>query len=114
MSDMSLDDWKIFLEARLAQEGGNDADTLSTFEALAEKYPNNPHVQSSRAFALERMGEEAQAAPFRIAARYSNAARSLVGSSDTPELWSDEIKELLDSLDGISKGKAVPGTFKAW
>lgn len=115
MSDMTMEDWKEFLKARLEQESGkNESEVNDVFERLAQSYPDNPHVQASLAFALERQGKTEESITQRVGAKYSSLARSLSGNNDSPELWSKELQELLDGLKSASKGKGVPGTFKAW
>src|SRR4051812_39315070 len=62
MDQLSLDDWKHFLKARVVQEQGKDADALAVFDELLARHPNNSHLNASRAFALQRLGRTHEAA----------------------------------------------------
>ncbi len=114
MSDLSLDEWKVFLKARLQQEAGRDAEALATFNQLSEVKADNAHVQASRAFALSRLNNGPASSALRIGAAYSKAAASLVGDADTPEAWTAELNSLLSELDGVQKGRPVSASFVVW
>lgn len=114
MSNMSVDDWRSFLEGRIAQERGNDAKALSTFDKLQQKYPGNAHIASSRAFALERLGRSREASASRIAARYAELSGQLSGASDDPVAWVAGLDDLLEQTRAAADGKNVDAFVVAW
>jgi hypothetical protein len=113
-ADLSLDQWKTFLRARLAQESGKDAEALEVFERLVAANPGNAHLQSSRAFALERLNRGQDAAGARIGAAYARAAASLTGSADKPENWTAELNALINEVDVATQGRGVSASLVAW
>ncbi len=102
--DLSSKEWRTFLEARIQQENGNDAEALDVFESLYRRHPGNPHLKASRAYALQRLGRASEADLIRIDAEYSEAGRTLIGERDEPEAWISRLSSLVESLDkGVSK-----------
>jgi predicted Zn-dependent protease len=99
MAEMTVADWTTFLRARIEQERGQDAQALSVFERLLEKYPNDPHLNSSRAFALQRLGREQEAIASSIAARYTSLGQALVGPNDTPDVWISALQDVVEELE---------------
>jgi hypothetical protein len=115
MATLSVSDWKTFLKARLLQEQGDDKQALSIFDDLLAKYPEDKHVKSSRAFALERLGRGDEAAATRIAVKYADLGRTLVGKSDKPEVWAEEINGILKDIESADvKGVATASALVAW
>jgi hypothetical protein len=114
MAEMTVADWKNFLEARIEQERGNDERALSVFDGLLERYPDNAHLSSSRAFALDRLGRGQEAAASRIAARYAGLGQALVGANDTPDVWISALRDVVNDADQPGKNVSVaPGPI-AW
>jgi hypothetical protein len=113
MSNLSPSDWKTFLEARIAQENGDDQAALRVFEDLLKIYPDNDHLQSSRAFALERLGRGEEALADRIAVKYADLGRSLIGPADRPEVWTRELTSLLEAAER-GKDQAAVSPLVAW
>lgn len=114
MADLSVDQWKTFLHARLLQESGKDAEALEVFDRLLTLHPTNPHLQSSRAFALERLNRGSEAVPARVAAAYAKAASSLVGNADKPEDWTAELKNLISEVELTERGRPLTAALVAW
>lgn len=114
MSEMSIQDWKSFLKARIEQEQGKDHQALRTFESLLEKYPGNAHLASSRAFALQRLGRTDDAAAASVAAKYAALGRSLVGELDKPEAWTSQLSSVVNELEEFEKSGRLAATLIAW
>lgn len=113
MSQMTVNDWKLFLKARIAQEQGQDKKALTVFEDLLEKYPRHPHLLASRSFALSRSGRDKEATASVIAAKYAELGRALVGEADQPEAWSRELEGLVEQLDS-ERGNVLASALVAW
>ncbi len=111
MPELSVEDWKEFIKARLLQEAGKDGEAFPVFDKLAKAYPRNPHAQTARAFALLRMDQKDDATSARLDAAYSKAAAALSGSSDRPEAWTRELNSLLEMLPG---GIRAESAASAW
>ena len=114
MSELSLADWRRFLKARIQQEQGKDAEALKTFDELLASNPNNPHLISSRAFALQRLGRDDEAAAHRIEAKYAVLGNSLVGDADDPEVWAAQLKALLGESERFETTGAIGSTLIVW
>ncbi len=114
MSDLTIDQWKTFLNARVSQEQGRDAEALEMFDRLLAANPNNPHVQASRAFALERLNRKGDALAARIGAAYAKAAAALSGEADRPETWTSELSSLLNEVQQVEKGRSISAAMVAW
>lgn len=114
MADLSLQDWQRFLRARIEQEQGGDEKALQVFDELHAKYPSDPHINSSRAYALSRLGRDSEAAVSQIAARYSELGRTLVGRNDRPEAWTEQLQALLGDTEAISAKNAFAASAVAW
>ena len=114
MSDLTTDQWKTFLNARLLQEQGKDAEALDSFERLLAANPTNAHLQASKAFALDRLNRKGDAAAARIASAYSKAAAQLSGEADKPEAWSAELGSLLGEIQQVEKGRGFSAVMVAW
>lgn len=107
MPELTVNDWKDFISARLLQEEGKDKDALPVFEKLAKAYPTNPHVQTARAFALQRASQGDDAVAARLNAAYSKAAAALSGDADSPEAWVKELQALKDALPGGIRAESL-------
>jgi hypothetical protein len=114
MSQLSVQDWKTFLKARITQEQGKDQDALKVFEQLLKSNPNNPHLISSRAFALQRLGREDEAAASRLEAKYAVLGTSLSGAADDPEVWTTQLKSLLGETEKFEASGSVTAGLVAW
>lgn len=114
MADLSVDQWKAFLNARLTQEAGDDQKALEILDKLAVVHPNNPHIQSARAFALVRLNRSDEAKVARISAAYAKTAATLVGDADKPEAWTSELKSLLGELESTEKSALFASQAVAW
>jgi len=114
MPDLSPDQWKTFLNARLLQEQGKDADALEAFDKLLSANPTSAHLQSSRAYALERLNRRGEAASARIAAAYSKTAAALIGDADKPDAWTAELNTLLNEVQQLEKGRSISTVMIAW
>jgi Flp pilus assembly protein TadD len=114
MTDLTTDQWKSFLNARILQEQGKDAEALDIFDKLLAANPANPHLRSSKAFALERLNRRTDAVAARIASAYSKAAAALSGDADRPENWTAELNNLLNEVQGVEKGRAISAALVAW
>lgn len=114
MNQLSIQDWKTFLRARIDQERGRDEQALGIFETLLRTYPDNPHLQASRSFALTRLRREPEAAASQIAAKYANLGRTLVGDKDNPEVWNNKLNMLLSDIEGFEKSGAMAAAAIAW
>ncbi len=114
MSALSTAEWKSFLSARLAQEQGEDEKALRTFEELLRAHPNDPHVRSSHAFALERLGRGKEAVADRIAARYSQLAGTLSGANDKPENWSAALSSILSDIEQAEVRGTISNNLVVW
>lgn len=114
MANLTSDQWKTFLNARLLQEQGKDAEALDVFDKLLSANPTNPHLQASKAFALERLDRKGDAAAARIAAAYSKAAVSLSGDADRPESWTSELNNLLNEIQQVERGRGISPVLVAW
>lgn len=114
MPDLTTDQWKSFLNARILQEQGKDAEALEMFDKLLAANPSSTHLQSSRAFALERLNRRGDAASARIAAAYSKTAASLSGEADKPEAWTSELTNLLNEVQQLEKGRSISAALVAW
>jgi predicted Zn-dependent protease len=111
---MNLNEWGEFLQARITQEKGNDAEALDVFEALLAKHPTNPHLQASRAHTLRRLGREQEAVAAVIAARYASLAQTLVGEADNPEAWVATMVDLANDAERAAKGEPFATAAMAW
>lgn len=108
MSDeMNANEWKQFLQARLAQEKGDDAGALKVFDSLLSSRPGNSHLIASKSYALARLNKHAEAAVLRLDVAYSEAGKTLTGSQDRPDLWEAKLNELIASLDGSPQPAAI-------
>jgi hypothetical protein len=114
MSSLSAEDWKTFLEARIQQENGADEQALKVFEALLAAHPDDRHLQASRAFALERLGRAEEAVADRISAKYTELGRTLVGSKDKPDVWTEQLQSLVGDIDQASTNKIAAAALMAW
>lgn len=114
MSDLTLDQWRTFLNGRILQEQGKDGEALELFDRLLASHPKDPHLQASRAFALERLNRKGDAASARIAAAYSKAAAGLIGDADKPEAWTAELNSLLSEVQQVEKGRSISSLMVAW
>ena len=114
MANLSVQDWKTFLDARLTQEKGDDAKALQVFDELLAVYPDNRHLQSSRAFALERLGRGEEAIASRIAVKYAEIGRTLIGPADKPDAWTQQITSLLDDVEEAKANNALSAALIAW
>ena len=114
MSQLSVNDWKLFLEARIEQEQGKDASALARFESLLDRYPDNPHLLASRTFALQRLGRADEAVASQIAAKYAELGRTLVGERDRPEVWTSQLHATVSELDEFQKSGKVASVLMAW
>lgn len=114
MSNLSLSDWRTFLKARIDQEEGNDEQALKVFERLLALNPNNQHVVSSRAFALERLGRADEAIADRIAVKYADIGKTLIGPADKPDVWTRQLSGLLDDADSTERNNMVASALVAW
>jgi len=114
MDQLSLPEWKRFLKARIAQEQGKDQEALKTFEDLLAAHPNNAHLISSRAFALQRVGRDDEAAANRIEAKYATLGKSLVGEADDPEVWTAKLKSLLGDTEKFETSGTIASTLIVW
>jgi hypothetical protein len=104
MSDqLTVDEWRTFLKARIKQEQGHDADALPVFESLLVFHPRNPHLLASRTFALARLKQGENAAASVIEAEYSQAGQTLVGANDKPDQWEAKLNSLLTQLEQYEK-----------
>ncbi len=114
MADLTTDQWKSFLNARLLQEQGKDAEALEVFEKLLAANPASAHLQSSKAFALDRLNRKSDAAAARIGAAYSKAAAALSGNADKPDSWTAELTNLLNEVQQVEKGRSISAAMVAW
>ncbi len=114
MSEMTVQDWKVFLRARIAQEQGNDQQALLAFETLNQKYPGDAHLAASRAFALQRLGRNDEAAAASIAAKYAVLGRTLVGEQDKSEEWTNQLNVVLGEVEDFEKSGKLAATLIAW
>lgn len=114
MPDLTIDQWKAFLSARLLQEQGKDSEALETFDRLLAASPGNAHLQASRAFALDRLNRKSDAVGARIAVAYSKAAAALSGDADKPDAWTSELSNLLNEVQGLEKGRGLSAAMAAW
>jgi hypothetical protein len=96
---LSVGEWRTFLQARIRQEQGKDADALPVFESLLAAHPRNPHLLASRTFALARMRQGEDAAASHIDSEYTQAGQTLVGDNDKPDQWEAKLTSLLEKLD---------------
>ena len=96
---LSVSEWKVFLKARIAQEQGKDQEALAVFDELLAAHPDNAHLVSSRAFALQRLGREEEAQASRIAAKYAALSKSLSGTADDPKAWTQSLNDLVEKID---------------
>ncbi|MDH6291951.1 hypothetical protein [Rhodococcus opacus] len=110
MAEMSLEDWRTFLEARIEQERGNDEQALAVFDQLSETYPNDSHLSASRAYALQRLGRTQEAASSRLAARYASLGQALVGPNDKPDLWISALQDVLNEVDQPVQAAGLPSS----
>lgn len=114
MPDLTTDQWKAFLNARLLQEQGKDAEALDGFERLLAANPTNAHLQASKAFALDRLNRKGDAIAARVSAAYSKAAAQLSGDADKPEAWTTELGSLLNEIQQVEKGRGFSTVMVAW
>lgn len=114
MSELSLNEWKAFLTARIAQEQGDDEKALKTFEELLRIHPDNVHLQSSVSFALERLGRGKEAAGTRIAAKYAQLASSLSGGNDQPDAWNAALSSVVADIDHAELRGSVSPVLMVW
>jgi hypothetical protein len=113
--DLSIDDWRTFLQARITQEQGRDAEALPIFERLLAAHPKNPHLLASRTYALARLNRGGEAALSKIDTDYTEAGRTLVGTNDKPEAWISRLSSLLSELDqSQTRGFVAAGAMVAW
>ena len=94
--------WKEFLQARILQEKGNDAQSLEIFDKLANHYPDNEHFQTAKTFALARLGRRDEAIASNVTKLYTDAAKKLNGSEDRSESWINELNSLVSEVDKFS------------
>ena len=114
MNELSIQDWKVFLKARIEQEQGKDEQALLVFDSLLQKYPGNPHLAASRTFALDRLGRSTEAAAATVAAKYAALGRKLVGDQDKPGVWANELHTILGEMDDFEKSGRFAATLVAW
>ncbi|WP_091993610.1 tetratricopeptide repeat protein [Paraburkholderia lycopersici] len=114
MSELSMQDWKVFLKARIEQEQGKDEEALHVFDDLLAKYPGDPHLSASRAFALQRLGRTDEAAAAHVAAKYAALGRTLVGNQDKPDLWTSQLSSVLTDVDNFEKSGKLAAALVAW
>ena len=113
-SELTLNEWKTFLSARIEQEQGRDERSLGVFEELLRAHPDDPHLQSSKAFALERLGRGKEGAGYRIAVKYSQLASALSGSNDKPESWNSGLSSIINEVDQADLRGGVPIIAMVW
>jgi hypothetical protein len=104
---LTVGEWKTFLQARIKQEQGKDSDALPIFESLLAAHPHNVHLLASRAYALSRLKRGEDATASIIDAEYSQAGQTLVGSKDRPDLWGEKLTTLLGQIDQVEKTKTA-------
>jgi predicted Zn-dependent protease len=114
MSTLSVSEWKSFLKARILQEEGQDEKALTVFEELLSAHPDDPHLQSSRAFALERLGRPEEARANRVAVKYADLGKTLIGPADKPEAWIGQLSNLLNATEEAELKGAVASSVVAW
>lgn len=114
MDELSIQEWRVFLKARIEQEQGRDEQALHVFDSLLQKHPRNPHLAASRAFALARLGRDTEATAATVAVRYAALGRALVGDQDKPEVWTSELHALLSEMDDFAKSGRLAATLVAW
>lgn len=114
MPDLTVDQWKSFLGARLLQEQGKDSEALEAFDRLLAANPGNPHLAASRAFAFDRLNRKSDAIGARLQLAYSKAAAALSGEADKPEAWTAELNNLLNEIQGVEKGRGISTVMVAW
>ena len=113
VDDLNADEWIAFLKARILQEKGNDAEALPVFERLLAGHPRNPHLLSSRAMALKRLGKP-EVLVAKIAAEYAEAGRRFVGPGDKPDVWVEKMTALLSALEKKDADAFVADSLVAW
>jgi hypothetical protein len=114
MNDLSIQDWKVFLKARIEQEQGKDDQALRVFDSLLTKYPANQHLAASRSYALQRLNRGGEAAAALIAAKYAALGRMLVGDQDRPELWTSQLHSTLADVDEFERSGRLAAAVVAW
>lgn len=114
MNDLSIQDWKVFLKARIEQEQGKDDHALRVFDSLLAKYPGNAHLAASRSYALQRLNRTGEAAAAQIAAKYAALGRTLLGEHDRPELWVAELQTTLTEVDEFERSGKLAASVVAW
>jgi len=114
MHDLSIQDWKVFLKARIEQEQGKDDHALRTFDSLLAKYPGNQHLAASRSYALQRLHRSGEAAAAQIAAKYAALGRTLVGENDHPEVWTNHLNAALQEVDEFERSGQLAAAVIAW
>ena len=114
MATLSTSDWRTFLKARILQEEGKDAEALTVFDQLLATYPDDAHLNSSCAFALERLGRSGEAVAGRIAVKYTELGKRLSGPADKPADWTNELSSLVGSIQDFDARGAAPAVLLAW
>lgn len=115
MSDeLSANEWKAFLTARIQQEKGDDEGALEAFGELLGKHPRNEHLLTSRAYALSRLGRADAARIALIDAKYTAAGKDLVGDRDEPDAWVSRLSGLLEALEASPNRALAAASAVAW
>ena len=112
--EMTTDEWKTFLQARITQEQGRDSEALPIFERLLDAHPRNAHLLASRTFALARLNRASEAATAKISADYADAGRALVGANDKPDVWIGKLTSMLSEMDQVQTRGFAAQMMAAW
>lgn len=99
----SLEAWKVFLRARIAQEQGNDEESLKLLETALKTEPENRHFLVAQAIGLSRLGRNTESLTSTIVAKYGELAKNLSGENDKPGPWVKELQVLLDNAEGVAE-----------
>lgn len=112
--EMTADEWKTFLQARISQEQGRDAEALPIFERLLAAHPRNVHLLASRTFALARLNRGSEAATAKISAEYSDLGSTLVGPNDKPDAWIAKLTSMVSEMEQVQTRGFAAQTMAAW
>ncbi|HVZ39473.1 MAG TPA: hypothetical protein VHI13_09360 [Candidatus Kapabacteria bacterium] len=113
MAALTLTDWNTFLNARVQQENGNHASALAAFDQLLLTYPDNEHLQISRAFALQSLGQGNQAGATLVGLKYAQLGQSLSGPADSPSAWTSNLNAIIGDI-GTGNFAAEASALVAW
>jgi Flp pilus assembly protein TadD len=115
MSALSLTEWKTYLNARIAQEQGDDEKALRAFQELLRAHPDDAHLRSSESFAMERLGRGKESAANRIAVKYSQLATKLSGANDKPDAWTSGLSSIIQEIEQTdARGGIVSPVLMVW